>query len=440
MNPNRPPLRQARITRNVVALGIVSLFTDAATEMIYPLVPVFITLLGSTPLMLGIIEGVAETTASMIKLAGGIISDKIGKRKPLVILGYGISTLVRPFTGAVSSAWQIVFVRMADRIGKGVRTAPRDALIAASTDDRIRGRAYGFHRAMDHAGAVIGPLLTLLVLVLLVQVFRMRDTVSIIRWTFYLAIIPGMLAMGALVFFVREQAVPKRSEKRPSFTLKQFDRNFLLYLGLVTLFTLGNSSDAFLLLRAQDALRHSRTLVNFITSTPVIGDMLSHFGDAEARQKLMDLLFIPMVWGFFHIIKVLFSTRLGALSDKIGRKIVINIGWGIYAFVYFSFAMLDRLPGDTQMAATLILFGIYAFYHAFSEGAEKAFVADAVKPHQHATAFGLYNFAKGLASLPASIIFGMLYKTHGPMVAFGTGAVIACLSMLLLMLVRERPG
>jgi MFS family permease len=151
--------KKVRITRNVIALGIVSLFTDAATEMIYPLVPIFVTMLGSSAVILGVIEGVAETTASMLKLISGIVSDKIGKRKLLVVVGYGISTFVRPFTGAVSAAWQIVFVRMSDRIGKGIRTAPRDALIASSVDNRIRGKAYGFHRAMDHAGAVAGPFL-----------------------------------------------------------------------------------------------------------------------------------------------------------------------------------------------------------------------------------------------------------------------------------------
>ena len=155
MNTSVHTSNHAKITRNVIALGIVSLFTDAASEMIYPLVPIFVTLLGSSALILGVIEGVAETTAAMLKLVSGIISDKVGKRKLLVVLGYGISTLIRPFTGAVSAAWQIVFVRMIDRIGKGIRTAPRDALIASSIDERIRGKAYGFHRAMEHAGAVI---------------------------------------------------------------------------------------------------------------------------------------------------------------------------------------------------------------------------------------------------------------------------------------------
>ena len=428
-----------RITRNVIALGIVSLFTDAASEMIYPLVPIFVTLLGSSALILGVIEGVAETTAAMLKLISGVISDKIGKRKLLVVLGYGTSTLIRPFTGAVSAAWQIVFVRMIDRIGKGIRTAPRDALIASSIDDHIRGKAYGFHRAMDHLGAVIGPILALSTLIILVLVFNMQETIVILRWTFILAIIPGLFALLVLIFFVQEKAASVSSRRKIIFSLKQFDKNYLIYLSIVTLFTLGNSSDAFLLLRVQDALHYSKTLYSLIYATPIIGDMVSKFGDSEAQKKLIDILFVPLVWAFFHIIKVIFSTHLGALSDKIGRKIVINIGWGIYAFVYFAFALLDRLPDVLQIVITFVLFAIYALYYAFSEGAEKAFVVDVVKPELRGSAFGLFNFAIGLAAFPASVIFGLLYKKFGAMVAFGTGAIITCISVLLFVIfVKEQ--
>ena len=423
----------------MIALGIVSLFTDAASEMIYPLVPIFVTLLGSSALILGVIEGVAETTAAMLKLISGFISDKTGKRKILVVLGYGTSTLIRPFTGAVSAAWQIVFVRMIDRIGKGIRTAPRDALIASSIDDRILGKAYGFHRAMDHAGAVVGPILALSTLIILIVEFNIHETVSILRWTFLLAIIPGLIALLALIVFVQEKTPSVSSTRKINFYLRQFDKNFIIYLCIVTLFTLGNSSDAFLLFRVQDALHHSKTLYSIIYATPIIGDMVSKFGDLEAQKKLIDILFIPLVWAFFHIIKVIFSTHFGALSDKIGRKIVINIGWGIYAFVYFTFALLDRLPESLQIVITLVLFAIYALYYAFSEGAEKAFVADVVKPELHGSAFGVFHFSIGLTALPASVVFGLLYKTFGAMVAFGTGALIACISMLLFVIfVKER--
>jgi MFS family permease len=430
---------KARISRNVVSLGIVSLFTDAASEMIYPLVPAFVMLLGSSAIILGVIEGVAETTAAMLKLVSGIISDRIRKRKLLVVIGYGISTLIRPFTGAVSAAWQIVFVRMTDRIGKGIRTAPRDALIASSTDESIRGKAYGFHRAMDHAGAVIGPFLALFTLIILILVFNFQDSIFTLRYTFFLAIIPGLFAITALVIFVKEKIDHVSATGKINFSLNQFDKNFIKYLFIVILFTLGNSSDAFLLLRVQDTIHTSKALYSVIYSTPVIGDMVRGFGDPDAQKKLIGILFIPLVWAFFHIIKVVFSTPFGALSDKTGRKLVINIGWSIYAFVYLSFALIDILPDVLQIIATFILFAVYALYYSFTEGAERAFVADVVKPELRGSAFGLFNFAIGLGALPASIIFGMLYKEFGAMIAFLTGALIACSSMILLaILVKEK--
>src|SRR5665811_1215641 len=193
------PKTKLRIPRVVIILGFVSLFTDMATEMIYPLVPVFVAALGSGAVLLGVIEGVAETTASMIKLVSGIISDKIGKRKLLVFLGYLISSLVRPLTGLVASAWEIVIIRMFDRVGKGIRAAPKDALIASSVDESIRGKAYGFERAMDNIGAVVGPILAITTLLILFIGFGLKDSLLALRWTFLLAIIPGILAVLTLV-------------------------------------------------------------------------------------------------------------------------------------------------------------------------------------------------------------------------------------------------
>src|SRR5512136_1425295 len=191
---HRRDLNKDKIPLNIIVLGIVSLFTDAATEMIYPLVPIFVASLGSGAVILGVIEGVAETTAAMLKLFSGIISDKLQKRKLLVVIGYSISSLIRPFTGIVSGAWQIVFIRMLDRVGKGIRSAPRDALIASSVDDSIRGKAFGFHRAMDHTGAVVGPFLALLSIMILILGFGLRDTLLTLRWTFFLSVIPGIFA------------------------------------------------------------------------------------------------------------------------------------------------------------------------------------------------------------------------------------------------------
>ena len=437
---HRRDLNKNKISLNVIVLGIVSLFTDAASEMIYPLVPIFVAALGSGAVILGIIEGVAETTAAMLKLFSGIISDRLQKRKLLVVIGYTISSLIRPFTGIVSAAWQIVFIRMLDRVGKGIRTAPRDALIASSVDDSIRGKAYGFHRAMDHTGAVVGPLLAIFTIMVLILGFGLRDTLLTLRWTFLLSIIPGIFAVTTLLLFLNEKVDHPSPGKPFKFSLKEFDKNFLAYLSIVVLFTLGNSSDAFLLFRAQEAIHKSGALYSMVSSVPLLGNMVSQFGNLTMQKKLIDILFLPLVWAFFHVIKVAFSTHLGALSDRIGRKMVINIGWGIYTFVYLSFAFLDRLPEGWQIIATFILFAIYALFYAFSEGAEKAFVADLVKSEVRGSAFGMYNFAVGLGALPASVIFGLLYDTFGATLAFGTGAAIACVSMLLLaVIVKEQP-
>ncbi len=429
----------------VVMLGLVSLFTDAATEMIYPLIPIYVAGLGAGAIILGVIEGVAETTAAMLKLAGGVLSDKLAKRKLLVLIGYGLSSLIRPLTGLVSAAWQIIFVRMLDRVGKGIRTAPRDALIASVVSEDSRGKSYGFHRAMDHAGAVIGPFMAIAVLLVLLVGFHMHNVLLTLRWTFFLSLIPGLLAIMTIIFFVRETAPAAGKAKVFKFSLKQFDRNFLHYLMVVTLFTLGNSSDAFLLFRVEEAIHRSGAVVKLVDSIPMLQQLVAGFGNVKTQAEVINILFLPLIWAFFHVIKVIFSTPFGALSDRIGRKIVINIGWAVYALVYSAFALLIFLPSHWQVLATFILFAVYALYYAFTEGAEKAFVADMVGEQRRGSAFGMYNFAIGLGALPASLIFGFLYSFfdhlypgYGGLVAFGFGALVALISMVLLMtMVKE---
>jgi MFS family permease len=428
-----------RIPFVVIMLGVVSLFTDTASEMIYPLVPVYVTLLGSGAIVLGIIEGVAETTASLLKLLSGILSDRLGRKKILVLIGYIISSLVRPLTGFVSSAWQIVAVRMFDRVGKGIRTAPRDALVAASVDESIRGKSFGFHRAMDHTGAVIGPLVAIITLLILFTLFKFTDPLKALRWTFILAIIPGVLAVLTIIFFVKESKQPSTASKSFKFSIKEFDSNFRRYLLIMILFTLGNSSDAFLLFRVEELIQKSGSVTDIVNGIAPLSEMLSHFGDEKTRNEVINILFLPLLWAFFHIIKVIFSTPLGALSDRIGRKKVINTGWAIYALVYISFALLVFLPSSMQVPATFLLFAIYALFYAFSEGAEKAFVADLVSSDKRGTAYGLYNFSIGLGALPASIIFGLIYSYSdkllpgfGGTFAFGFGALMAVIAMVLL--------
>jgi MFS family permease len=430
----------------VIILGVVSLLTDAATEMIYPLVPVFITALGSGAVVLGIIEGVAETTAAMIKLISGILSDRAGKRKIFVLIGYSISSLFRPLTGLVSAAWQIIIVRMFDRIGKGIRTAPRDALIASSVDESIRGRSYGFHRAMDHAGAVIGPLLAIFTLLILFSAFEIKDSLLLLRWTFIIAFIPGILAVLTIVFFVKESKYMQQVQEPLKFSLKSIDRNFKNYLLIMILFTLGNSSDAFLLFRVEESIQKSGAVVDLVSNIPFLNNMIVNFGNETEQARIINILFLPLVWGFFHAIKVIFSVPLGSLSDKIGRKAVINSGWGIYVCVYTAFALIVFLPSGLQVVATFILFAVYALFYAFTEGAERAFVVDLVSENNRGTAFGLFNFSIGLGALPASIIFGFLYSFFdtrlpgfGGTVAFGFGATLAFISMILLSVFVKEP-
>lgn len=435
-----------RIPRTVIMLGLVSLLTDSATEMIYPLIPVYVAMLGSGAVTLGIIEGVAETTAAILKLASGVISDKIGKRKLLVLLGYGISSLIRPLTGVVTAAWHIIIIRMIDRVGKGIRSAPRDAMIASATDASTHGKAYGFHRAMDNAGAVLGPIIAILVLLLLLIGCEITDALLALRWTFGLAIIPGLLAILTVIFFVRETTAPRERGGTFKFSLRNFDRNFHRYLLILVLFTLGNSSDAFLLFRVEEAIHKSGAVYDIVHSIGPVGHMLDHFGSEAAQMQVVNILFLPFIWAYFNIIKVILSTPLGALSDRIGRKVVITTGWGIYAVVYLAFALLVFLPAGWQILATFILFGVYALFYAFTEGTEKAFVADMVPEGQRGSAFGLYNFAIGLGALPASVIFGILYSAfdakfpgYGGTVAFGFGGLIALISILLLKFTVNEP-
>jgi MFS family permease len=440
------PGLKKNIPFTVIMLGIVSLFTDAASEMIYPLIPVYVAALGSGAVLLGIIEGVAETTAAMLKLISGIISDKTGKRKTFVVTGYIISSFFRPLTGIVSSAWQIVIIRMLDRVGKGIRSAPRDALIASSADESIRGKSYGFDRAMDHTGAVIGPVLAIVTLLTLFIGFNIKDSLLALRWTFILAIIPGIFAVLTIIFFVKEKRPENSDIRQFKLSLRDFDRNFKRYLLIMILFTLGNSSDAFLLFRVEEAIHKSSAVIYLVNKIEPLHKMVSNFGNAQYQARVINILFLPLIWAFFHIIKAVLSTPLGALSDKIGRKIIINTGWAIYAFVYIAFALLVFLPAGLQIVATFVLFAVYALFYAFSEGAEKAFVADIVRDEQRGTAFGLFNFAIGLGALPASIIFGFLYSYFdrvipgfGGTVAFSFGGTIALISMVLLAVVVKEP-
>jgi MFS family permease len=373
------------ISGNVLILGLVSFFTDVSSEMIYPLLPLFLTtVLGGGPVFLGLIEGVAESTASLLKLMSGIVSDRVRRRKNLVLAGYAISSVARPLTALAASPLAVLFIRFADRVGKGIRTSPRDALIADSIDPAIRGKAFGFHRSMDHAGAIVGPLIATLLLTWFV---------SDLRTVFWLAAIPGAVAVLLIVLKVRE--VEPASRKADSSFLRMLPTGRLRgYLLILLLFTLGNSSDVFLLLRAGE------------------------LGVTPAR--------IPLLWTFFHVVKMLSTMPFGALSDRIGRRGVIVSGWGVYALAYTGFAF-----ARTELHVWL-LFAFYGLFYGLTEGVEKALLTDIADPAERGTAFGWYNFAVGVGALPASILFGFIWQRSGPPAAFGFGALLAFLAAVLL--------
>ena len=379
-----------RIPRPVWLLGWVSLATDAASEAIYSLLPFFLTqVLGATAVSLGIVEGAAEAANSLLKIVSGRIADRSRGKRWLVLIGYGVSSFVRPFI-AIASTWTQVFtIRVIDRVGKGVRGAPRDAMLAEWAASTMRGRVYGFHRGMDHLGAVVGPALATLFLVFYPGQYRTL---------FALTIVPGAIAV-ALIFFVPEDRSSVGAElARPDAqTPDPLPRRFHLFMGVLALFMLGNSSDAFLLLRLTDAAGSAR--------------------------------FVPLMWSALHVVKASISMIAGSWSDRIGRRTVIAIGWLVYAIVYGGFAVSSTLP------ALLAWFLVYGFYFGFAEGTEKALVADLAPASRSGFAFGIYNAVQGVGALAASVLFGVIWKVYGAPVAFGIGAALALVATALLFVV-----
>ena len=378
-----------------------SFFTDVSTEMIYPLLPIFLAgVLGANAGFIGAIEGTAETTASLLKLLSGWWSDKISSRKPFVVAGYLLASIVRPFTAAAQSASQVLAIRVTDRVGKGIRTAPRDALLADSAAPEARGRAFGFHAAADNAGAVLGPLVAFFILrahgvgALDTNRHLLPADEHAMRNVFWLSAIPAAIAMVILVVVVRD--IPRRESAKPgeaggSGTL---GRRFWAYLVVVLVFTLGNSTDAFLLLRAS--------------------------------QLGVPVALAPILWALLNFVKSATGTYGGQLSDTIGRKPLIVGGWLLYAAVYFAFAWADA-PWQAWA-----LFAVYGIFYGMTEGTEKALVADIVPRIRRGAAFGWYNLAIGLGALPASLIFGWIWDRSGSSSAFVFGATLALAAAILM--------
>jgi MFS family permease len=372
--------------KNVFVAGLVSFFMDISSEMIYPLVPLFLAnVLGVNKSVIGLIEGVAESTASLLKVFSGWFSDRIGNRKWLMAAGYGISTLSRPIVALATGWHHVMGSRFMDRFGKGVRTAPRDAIIAESSDKAFLGRAFSFHRSLDTMGAVVGPALAFFFLGIFSNNFRT---------VFWLSIIPGAIAVLLIIFFIAEKKkVPVSHSERPKLTLKHFDWRFKFFVLIATSFAIGNSSDVFLILRAQ--------------------------------QIGIPALMIPIVYLLFNLIYSLSAIPAGIAADRFGRKRVILLGFVLFAVLYYGFAIAGNIR------TIWVLFGLYGLFMGLTEGIQKAFLATIIPPDFKATAFGVYNTAVGLAMLPASLIGGWLWDHVSPAATFYYGAITASLSAVL---------
>jgi MFS family permease len=386
------------LPRNIWVLTATSFLTDISSEMIVYLIPLFLAnVLKTGTAVIGLIEGIAETTASLMKIYSGALSDRLGKRKWLTVAGYGLSTIAKPFLYFAETWHWVLGVRFSDRLGKGIRTAPRDALVADSINDKQRGLAFGLHRAGDTAGAFLG-LGIAAVIVWLTQ----AGAADLTRRTFQIAvlvsILPAALAVLVLALGARDVGGEGKS-KAPILSLKGMDKRLKAFLLVVILFTLGNSSDAFIILRGQ--------------------------------ERGLDVLQVMLMLMTFNLIYALLSGPLGALSDKIGRRKLIIGGWIAYGLVYLGFALSHT---GWQIWT---LFGLYGIYYAASEGVGKALIADLVTPERRGTAYGLYNAAVGLTAFPASLIAGVLWQGLGSWTGFGAsapfffGAVMALLAGLL---------
>jgi MFS family permease len=391
---------------NVFFLGLVSFFTDVSSEMIFTLLPLFLAnILGVAAVVIGFIEGVAESTASLLKIFSGWLSDRLGQRKSLAFIGYGLSTLAKPFM-YIATTWGLVLgVRFADRLGKGVRTAPRDALVADSVSAGQRGKAFGLHRAMDTSGAALG-LVAAAVVVFLLQKGALQLTLNTYQWLVLIGVVPAVLALF-MFFFIREakkgsnqQSQSECLTESPQGIKAGFDNRFKIFLGIMFLFTLGNSSDAFLILRAQN-----------------LGN---------------SVIYILLMLIIFNIVYSAISIPAGILSDKLGRRRIIVLGWFLYALAYLGFAVASA------SWHIWLLFALYGVYYGLAEGVARAFVADLVPEDRCGTAYGLFHGVVGITLLPASIIAGWLWQAISPAAPFYFGAGLSFLAMIgLVALVRE---
>lgn len=372
------------LEKNVFFAGLTSFCMDTATKMVYSVMSMFLLSIGASKTQLSLIEGIAESMSSLIKAISGWWSDKIGKNKPFMAVGYTLSAAVFPFYSSAAVPLHVLALRFFERIGKGIRTAPRDSLIAASTTGDNKGRSFGFHKAMDNSGAIIGPLISFAVLSAFAGNYRL---------VLILSAIPAFLSIFIIVLFIKE--TKKTGENHiPKISLKNFDRRFYYFLAIIFVFTLGNSTDQLLLVKAND-----------------VG---------------IQALYIPLVYLVFNSVSVLLAIPMGMLSDKIGRERLIIFGYLLYAIIYFGF-------GRTGSVGVVIgLFALYGMYSAATDGVQKALVTDLIDRDKRGTGLGIYNSLLGITLLPASLIAGVLYDRVNNSAPFYFGAGMAFLAAMLM--------
>jgi len=378
---------------NVFFLGVVSLLTDASSEMIFTLVPLFIAnVLGAGAIVVGLIGGLSESIDAIFRIFSGWLSDRVRKRKLLTVFGYSFSTLVKPLMYLATTWGAVLAIRFGDRVGKGIRTSPRDAMVADSVSAGERGRGFGLHRAMDTTGAVLGLALAAVIIYLL-QGSGLELSLKTYQWLVIVGVVPAVLSVVVLLFFVHEKKSPPAAQNLPLFrSVGGFDTRFKLFLVIMAVFTLGNSSDFFVILRAQ----------NLGTS----------------------LIYVTLMLVLFNITYALTALPAGVLSDRLGRRRLIATGWFIYALVYLGFALASE-PWQVWL-----LFAFYGVYYGIVEGVARAFVADLVPAEKRGTAYGLYHGVVGLTLLPASLIAGWLWEAVSPATPFFFGAALAFLGMV----------
>jgi len=378
------------VNKNIFFTGLTSFLTDTSAKMVYSVMPMFLLSIGASKTSLSLIEGIAESTAALIKSLSGFWSDKIGKNKPFMLIGYGLSALIMPLYAFVFSPLQVLYLRFVERVGKGIRTAPRDSLVAGSVTNGETGKSFGVQKAMDNMGAILGPLLAFTLLIFYPENYKL---------IFIFSAIPGLLGILVLIFGIRE-AKKQDQHLLKKFRFKDFPKKFYLFLAIIFVFTLGNSTDALLLVKANE-----------------VG---------------VKVAFIPLVYLISSIVSVLLAIPMGTLSDKIGKEKLLIGGFLIYALVYFGFGITKNLN------IIFMLFAMYGLYSAMTDGIQKAFVSDIIDKNKKGTGLGIYNALLGITLLPASLIAGILYDHVNSSVPFYFGACTAVLSAILLILFTRK--